>query len=81
MLGAKVLHNFGKIGVPVPQYVDPDTINGGRPRRVDEEDPTHGGLKGRWAAGAEVYFSAKEKSAGSMLFICSSGIVLIRYLS
>ncbi|KAF7301448.1 Mitochondrial distribution and morphology protein 10 [Mycena indigotica] len=33
-------------------------------KRVDEEDPIEGGLKGRVSAGAEVYFSAKERSAG-----------------
>lgn len=29
-----------------------------------EEDAVDGGLKGRVSAGAEFYFSAKEKSAG-----------------
>jgi len=33
-------------------------------KRVDEEDAVDGGLKGRMSIGAEVYFSAKEKSAG-----------------
>jgi len=31
---------------------------------VDEEDAVEGGLKGRLSAGAEIYLSAKEKSAG-----------------
>jgi distribution and morphology protein 10 len=31
---------------------------------VDEEDAVEGGLKGRVSMGAEVYFSAKERSAG-----------------
>lgn len=33
-------------------------------KRVDEEDAVEGGLKGRVSAGAEFYFSAKERSAG-----------------
>jgi mitochondrial distribution and morphology protein 10 len=33
-------------------------------KRIDEEDAMEGGLKGRISAGAEIYFSAKEKSAG-----------------
>ena len=35
-----------------------------RMKRIDEEDAMEGGLKGRISAGAEIYFSAKEKSAG-----------------
>jgi len=33
-------------------------------KRIDEEDAMEGGLKGRISAGAEIYFSAKERSAG-----------------
>ncbi|KAI9454607.1 mitochondrial distribution and morphology protein 10 [Russula earlei] len=33
-------------------------------KRIDEEDAMEGGLRGRISAGAEIYFSAKEKSAG-----------------
>jgi hypothetical protein len=65
MWGVRVLHNFGRLGIsPVledgPQVLDSET----RPRRVDEEEATGGGLKGRVSAGAEFYFSANEKSAG-----------------
>lgn len=35
-------------------------------KRIDEEDAMEGGLKGRISAGAEIYFSAKEKSAGGL---------------
>lgn len=57
MWGFKLLHNFGRLGQE----------NGERPtgvKRVDEEEPVEGGLKGRLSAGAEFYFSAKERSAG-----------------
>ncbi|KAJ7086681.1 mitochondrial distribution and morphology protein 10 [Mycena epipterygia] len=65
MWGVRVLHNFGKLGLPVDTSEDTDRNN---PRsglkRVDEEDAVEGGLKGRLSAGAEFYFSAKERSAG-----------------
>lgn len=35
-----------------------------RERVVDEEEEMSTGLKGRWSAGGEVYFSAQERSAG-----------------
>ncbi|SCV68438.1 BQ2448_559 [Microbotryum intermedium] len=35
-----------------------------RERVVDEEEATSTGLKGRWSAGGELYFSAQERSAG-----------------
>lgn len=59
------MHNFGKLVSP---YDTPDetTKNRSKPKRVDEEDAMEGGLKGRISAGAEFYFSAKEKSAGGM---------------
>lgn len=62
MWGVRVLHNFGRLGSPA-QPLEESTIDL-RPKRVDEEDATGGGLKGRVSAGAEVYASAKEKSAG-----------------
>jgi len=62
MFGLRLLHNFGKHG-HAPQH---DESHQGRDRslRVDEEEAMEGGLKGRISAGAELYFSAKEKSAG-----------------
>lgn len=36
-----------------------------RTRGVDEEEMMEGGLKGRFSAGGEVYFSAKQRSFGS----------------
>ncbi|KAJ7117402.1 mitochondrial distribution and morphology protein 10 [Mycena crocata] len=65
MWGVRVLHNFGKLGIPAETSDDPDR----KPstaglKRVDEEDAVEGGLKGRVSAGAEFYFSAKERSAG-----------------
>jgi mitochondrial distribution and morphology protein 10 len=69
MLGARFLHNFGRLGGEDDGLRDRDgysstsSANGGG-KRVDEEDAMEGGLRGRFSAGAEIYFSAKEKSAG-----------------
>ncbi|KAI0034062.1 mitochondrial distribution and morphology protein 10 [Vararia minispora EC-137] len=61
MVGVRLLHNFGRLGAPsTPASTDAAR----RPKRIDEEDAMEGGLKGRISAGAEIYFSAKEKSAG-----------------
>ena len=62
MWGIKFLHNFDRLG----SLGDVDE-GGTRLRglkRVDEEEPVEGGLRGRVSIGGEVYFSAKEKSAG-----------------
>ncbi|THV03295.1 mitochondrial distribution and morphology protein 10 [Dendrothele bispora CBS 962.96] len=66
MWGVKFLHNFGKVGgtaVTDSSSSDNQTTSS-RVKRVDEEDPVEGGLRGRLSAGAEFYISAKEKSAG-----------------
>ncbi|KAM0755591.1 hypothetical protein T439DRAFT_295573 [Meredithblackwellia eburnea MCA 4105] len=63
MWGARGLYNFGKSGsgeVPEDHLQRP----GPRERVVDEEEEMSTGLKGRWSAGGEVYFSAQERSAG-----------------
>ncbi|KZW04042.1 mitochondrial distribution and morphology protein 10 [Exidia glandulosa HHB12029] len=60
MFGLRVLHNFGS-----SRRADPAVgVGAPRPKRVDEEEAMEGGLRGRFSAGAELYFSAKEKSAG-----------------
>ncbi|KZP24574.1 hypothetical protein FIBSPDRAFT_856758 [Athelia psychrophila] len=67
MWGVRVLHNFGKQKVAADTPADEALPPSGSPtrvRRVDEEEAIGGGLKGRFSAGAEFYFSAKEKSAG-----------------
>lgn len=66
MWGVRVLHNFGRLGNSIEASDVSSFPVGPRPKRVDEEDATGGGLKGRVSAGAEIYFSAKEKSAGGM---------------
>jgi distribution and morphology protein 10 len=33
-------------------------------KRIDEEEMMEGGLRGRFSAGGEVYFSAKQRSFG-----------------
>ena len=66
MLGVRLLHNFGKLA-PSPEEAakaQQSVSIGSRRKRVDEEEAMEGGLKGRISAGAEVYFSARERSAG-----------------
>jgi len=66
MWGVRVLHNFGRLGTSTDPSDENISTNSGRAgvKRVDEEDAVEGGLKGRVSMGAELYFSAKEKSAG-----------------
>lgn len=67
MWGVRVLHNFGRLGMSIdsPEASDATTTSGRiGVKRVDEEDAVEGGLKGRVSVGAELYFSAKERSAG-----------------
>ena len=70
MWGVRVLHNFGRLGSVVGTSEESE---GAPPatsdsqvgvKRIDEEEAMEGGLKGRLSAGAEFYFSAKERSAG-----------------
>ena len=63
MLGMKFLHNFGRLGSS-SEVTDEMASRRRGLKRVDEEEPVEGGLKGRVSVGAELYFSAKEKSAG-----------------
>lgn len=69
MWGVRVLHNFGRLGVPPVEASDDNEKAKSRVgvKRVDEEDAVEGGLKGRVSVGAELYFSAKERSAGGQL--------------
>ena len=78
MLGIRLLHNFGKLAptsaslsgsaAAADESERSATSRGGTrvkmKKRIDEEDAMEGGLKGRISAGAEIYFSAKEKSTG-----------------
>ena len=64
MLGVRLLHNFGKLAPTPPSGSAVDRTRIKMKKRIDEEDAMEGGLKGRISAGAEVYFSAKERSAG-----------------
>lgn len=67
MWGVRMLHNFGKLGLSTESPSE-DAAAKRRVgmKRVDEEDAVEGGLKGRVSLGAEIYFSAKERSAGGM---------------
>ncbi|KAF5363363.1 hypothetical protein D9756_000870 [Leucocoprinus leucothites] len=62
MWGVRFLHNFGRLGNPLEPSEEASSRV--KVKRVDEEDAVEGGLKGRVSIGAELYFSAKEKSAG-----------------
>lgn len=65
MWGVRVLHNFGRLAgeaIDAERAARKERQRG--ERRVDEEERMEGGLRGRLAAGAELYFSLKEKSAG-----------------
>ncbi|KAF9076394.1 mitochondrial distribution and morphology protein 10 [Rhodocollybia butyracea] len=64
MWGIKALHNFGRVAGSGVSSSDPLQTTQVGVKRVDEEDAVEGGLRGRLSAGAEIYFSAKEKSAG-----------------
>ncbi len=62
MFGARGLYNFGWQG-KVAEVAD--KAEGGRGMRIDEEEMMEGGLRGRFSAGGEVYFSARQRSFGS----------------
>jgi len=81
MWGVRVLHNFGKLspignGDGRERSLFHSSGSTMRQRRVDEEDAVDGGLRGRLSIGAEVYASAKERSAGSQscFFSLSLGV-------
>ena len=62
-----MLRNFGKLASDSDDTTEERSNWRAEGRkRVDEEEAMEGGLKGRLSAGAELYFSAKEKSAGGM---------------
>jgi len=70
MWGVRFLYNFGKLGAALDNSTEGDQpsvlleASQSEVKRVDEEEAMEGGLKGRISAGAELYFSAREKSAG-----------------
>jgi len=68
MWGIRLLHNFGRLGTPAEPCQVSSRV---KVKRVDEEDSVEGGLKGRFSMGAELYFSAKEKSAGGLNYQCA----------
>ena len=79
MWGIRSLYNFGRVGTHHDSSAAEDaghTATGNRKvKRVDEEEAMEGGLKGRISLGGELYFSAKEKSAGGTSDVpwCASG--------
>jgi distribution and morphology protein 10 len=63
MFGVRGLYNFGYLSGVSEEVKGQVEDEGGR--RVDEEEMMEGGLRGRFSAGGEVYFSAKQRSFGS----------------
>lgn len=62
MFGMRGLYNFGWR----PDHAEEPVIvvKGEEGKRIDEEEMMEGGLRGRFSAGGEVYFSAKQRSFG-----------------
>lgn len=63
MFGVRGLYNFGYQDV-VDRYTE-ELASSGEGKRIDEEEAMEGGLRGRFSAGGEVYFSRKQRSFGS----------------
>ncbi|WWD18812.1 mitochondrial distribution and morphology protein 10 [Kwoniella shandongensis] len=68
MFGLRGLYNFGWQGgeeqrraIAVAESKEREIQEG---KRIDEEEMMEGGLRGRFSAGGEVYFSAKQRSFG-----------------
>lgn len=73
MFGFKGLYNFGLSDAalrPIGESVDKSPVGLGETaedverRRIDEEEAMDSGLRGRFSAGGEVYFSRKQRSLG-----------------
>lgn len=62
MFGMRGLYNFGW-RPDQEEFADPVIPLDGS-KRIDEEEAMEGGLRGRFSAGGEVYFSAKQRSFG-----------------
>ncbi|EIW67655.1 hypothetical protein TREMEDRAFT_33247 [Tremella mesenterica DSM 1558] len=60
MFGLRGLYNFGWKG----DGEDEEERSKEKDKRIDEEEMMEGGLRGRFSAGGEVYFSAKQRSFG-----------------
>jgi distribution and morphology protein 10 len=67
MFGMRGLYNFGwrqdQNEIILPPIADKLEV-AGEGKRIDEEEMMEGGLRGRFSAGGEVYFSAKQRSFG-----------------
>lgn len=51
-------------GRPVQSELEVDHGDGQRGLFVDQEDSSENGLRGRFSAGGEIYFSVKQRSLG-----------------
>jgi hypothetical protein len=78
MFGMRGLYNFGWRADQYHHEHDEPVVDGGK--RIDEEEMMEGGLRGRFSAGGEVYFSAKQRSFGGW-FKLSLPLVVIQLMS
>ena len=70
MYGMRGLYNFGW---RADHAEEPVVVKGeGEGKRIDEEEMMEGGLRGRFSAGGEVYFSAQQRSFGGTSASCIS---------
>lgn len=63
MFGVRGMYNFGY--QEVADRLADELASRGEGKRIDEEEAMEGGLRGRFSAGGEVYFSRKQRSFGS----------------
>lgn len=68
MFGMRGLYNFGWRPDQEDVAAVPVLATDGS-KRIDEEEAMEGGLRGRFSAGGEVYFSAKQRSFGGVSFL------------
>jgi len=69
MFGMRGLYNFGwRADAHHEHEHDEPVLVGEEGKRIDEEEMMEGGLRGRFSAGGEVYFSAKQRSFGGKSF-------------
>ncbi|KAJ9125463.1 hypothetical protein QFC22_000424 [Naganishia vaughanmartiniae] len=85
MLGFRGLYNFGiseaaLTADELPALYDKETLTTAqdllvdKQTRIDEEEAMEGGLRGRFSAGGEIYFSRKQRSLGGESRLLSRNI-------
>jgi distribution and morphology protein 10 len=79
MFGMRGLYNFGWRPDHTHEHEHEEVVAvaavGEEGKRIDEEEMMEGGLRGRFSAGGEVYFSAQQRSFGG-----TSAVTLLQFL-